>query len=204
MKTKSVINSFYIDAMSMKSTNMLLLVLIIIAMSVYLKPVSFIYIVTLTSLLFMNDEKGMHATNFAPVNKRSCVHGRYLFVLLSIVCCLTINLAVDLIAPVFYAEHVQGSFLFYAIMFSMSLLIVAIELPLLYQIGYAKVRIFHYLLFLAFAVFAMKVVGEDNLSYIMTSFSIGIHTTALLIAGATILFFCSLLISVKIYTKKDI
>ena len=204
MKTKSVINSFYIDAMSMKSTNMLLLLLIIIAMSVYLKPVSFIYIVTLTSLLFMNDEKGMHATNFAPVNKRSCVHGRYLFVLLSIVCCLTINLAVDFIAPFFYAEYVQGTFLFYAIMFSMTLLIVSIELPLLYQIGYAKVRVFHYPLFLAFAVFAMKMVGEDNLSYIMTSFSIGIHITALLIAGVTILFICSLLISVKIYTKKDI
>lgn len=205
MNTKSVFNSFFVDLMSMKTKSAILWVLIIVAMSVVnMKAISFIFLVSLISLLFMNDEKGIHATNFAPINKKSAVYGRYMFVILSFVFCLAINLSADLIAPIFYAEYIQSNPYFYVVMFVVFIVLTSIEMPLLYWQGYSKFRVLQYVILLSLALLIMKVVGKENLYHLITDLNMNVQVALPLIVAAIVLLLCSLLISVKIYTRKDI
>ena len=122
----------------MKSKHSYLMILVLIAAIFVLKSMSFLYLPTIISMLFMNDEKGIRATSFAPVNKKSSVYGRYMFVLLSFVLCLAVNLTADLVVPHFYAAYTSGGVFFYILMSVLFFALVSIELPLMYWKGYAK------------------------------------------------------------------
>lgn len=203
MNIKSVTDSFYVDIMSMKSKHSFILVLCVIALSVILKTFSFIYLTTLISMLFINDEKGMRAISFAPVNKKSSVYGRYIFALLSFVFCLAINLMADLVAPHFYEEYISMGIYFYILMSLLFSVVVSIQLPLLYWQGYAKIRII-LLAILVLFIPVTKAVEKEKLINFITNLNMNTQFVLPLIAAAIILMMCSLFISVRIYSKKDI
>ena len=208
MNMKSVFNSVLVDAMSMKTNSVMLWVLIIVAMSgvvvVNMKAISFIFLVRVISLLFMNNEKGIHATNFAPINKKSSVYGRYMFVLLSFVSCLAINLLADVFASIFYAEYIQPRPLFYVLIFVIFIVLTSIEMPLLYWKGYSKVSVFQYVIFMGILLLITKVVEPGKLIAFIEGMNISVQVTLLLIVASIVVFLCSLLMSVKVYTRKDI
>ena len=205
MTMKSVFSSFYVDLMSTKSKTSILWVLIIVGMSVVnMKSVSFLYLVTRISLLFMNDEKGMYATNFAPVNKKSTVYGRYVFSFLSFVFCLVINLLADLIVPYFYAGYIVSSPYFYVVMFVVFALLIAIELPLLYWQGYTKMRIIQFAIFVGTMLIILKIVGEEKLYSLILSLNMNVQLVLPLLVITIVLLIRSVFMSVKIYDKKDI
>ena len=146
----------------------------------------------------------MHTTYFAPENKKSSVYGRYMLALLLFIFCLAINLLADLIAPYFYAEYISGDIYLYILMFVVYFVLVSINIPLLYWQGYARARFFQYLLFMSVALFIVKVIGAENLYHFITDLGLNIQLLLLLIAASIILLICSLCMSVKIYSKKDI
>ena len=206
MNAKSVFNSFYVDLVSMKTKSAILGLAIIVGMSFFnMKSLSFLYLATLISLLFLNDEKGMYATNFAPVNKKSSVYGRYMFAFLALALCLAINLLADLTAPYFYAEYIASNLYFYILISTVFFALVSIQMPLLYWKGYAKVRIFQYIIFVAVVLFIIKAVGEETLyHFFIAGLSMNTTFALSLLAASIFLWLCSLFISVKIYTRKDI
>jgi len=204
MNIKSVTDSFYVDAMSMKSKHSFLLVLVLIVAIVVIKSISFLYLPTLISLLFMNDEKGMCATSFAPVNKKSSVCGRYMFALLSFVLFLAINLMADLVVPRFYTEYISGGIYFYILMFVLFSVLVSIELPLLYWQGYAKIRIILFAILIGVIFPIVKAIKGEKLLNFITNLNMNTQLLLPTIAAVIVLMMCSLLISIRIYSKKDI
>ena len=205
MTITSVFNSFFVDFMSLKSKSALLWIAIIVAASVMnMKSIAFLFLIRVVSFLFTNDEKGVFATNFAPVNRKSMVYGRHMCALLSFTLCLAINLLADLVVPLFYSEYVQESSpVFYVLMFAVFSLLVAIEFPLLYWVGYAKIKVFEYIIFVGGVLLIVKVVGEEKIYNLVMSMNIGVQFTLPLIAAAIVLLCCSALISEKIYSRKD-
>ncbi|HWP79361.1 MAG TPA: ABC-2 transporter permease [Candidatus Acidoferrum sp.] len=204
MNIKSIADSFYVDAMSMKSKHSYLMALVLIAAIFALKSMSFLYLPTIISVLFMNDEKGIRATSFAPVNKKSSVYGRYMFVLLSFVLCLAINLTADLVVPHFYAAYISGGMFFYILMSVLFFALVSIELPLLYWKGYAQSRIILFAILFGVIFPIVKADRREKLLGFLTNLRMNPQFTLSLIAAAIVLLLCSLLISAKIYTQKDI
>lgn len=205
MNIKSVFNSFFVDLEAMKTKSAILWIVIIVGMSFFnMKSVSFVFLTTIISLLFLNDEKGMYATNFAPVNKKSSVYGRYMFAFLSFLCCLVINLIADVVAPYFNAEYLASNLYFYILISAVFFSIVSVLLPLLYWKGYAKVRIFQYLFVVAVLLIVAKVVGEETLFGLLAGLNLNLPFVLSLLAASIVLWFCSVFISVRVYKKKDI
>lgn len=202
MTAKSSLDSFLVDAISMKKKYSFLWVLLIIRMCVFnLKFLSFIYLTTFVSMLFLDEEKGLHAAYFAPISKRSAVAGRYLFALSLFAAVLFVNLLCELIVPFFYAEFITSNVYFYVAMFAVYLILISIEIPFYYWQGYAKARICQYLVVLATALLIIKIVGEERLYLFIGNTSLELLVS--LIVASILLLICSLLISTKIYESKD-
>lgn len=205
MNAKSVFNSFYVDLVSMKTKSAFLWVALIVGMSFFnMKSVSFIFLTTIISMLFLNGEKGMYATSFAPVNKKSSVYGRYMFAFLAFLFCLATNLIADVVAPYFIAEYIASNLYFYILMSAVFFAFEAVQLPLLYWKGYAKVRIFQYVILVAVLLFVSKVVGEGAIYLFITGLNINVSFALFLLVVSIALWLCSMLVSVRVYKKKDI
>jgi hypothetical protein len=203
MTIKSSFNSFFVDMMTMKNKRSLIWALCVVAMCVInMKSISFIYLLTFLSLIFLNEEKGIYATYFIPSSKKSAVCGRYIFALILFIAALVINLLSDLVVPIFYTTYIQSSMSFYAIMFIVYLALISVELPFYYWQGYSKVRIFQLPVIIGALVIMVRFIDETTTYSIVTNSNYKL--VSFLIIVAILLYICSFFISVKIHEKKDI
>ena len=118
--------------------------------------------------------------------------------------CLAVNLSADLVVPHFYADYTSGNFYLYTLASILFFVFSSIEMPLLYSMGYAKVRVFQYLIYISLALFFTKVVGENKMK--MFLIDTGINTSLMLsmVITSIIVWFFSMMISARIYVRKDI
>jgi len=204
MNMKSIYNSFLIDAMSMKARSTLLWLLVIAGMSaVNMKLISFLFLSRVIAILFMNDERGLRAICFAPIDRKSAVYGRYVFSFAAFVICLGINRAVDLLAPYFHEAYVPEDGYFYTLAAAAFFALSAIEMPLLYWKGYAKVRAIEYIVFAALMLLIARVVGEENLYHLSANLGADSWRVLIMLFVSAVLWLCSMFASVEIYRRKD-
>ena len=204
MSTKSVFSCFLVDAMSMKTRRMAIMVFAILVSSVFIKYFSFICLIGLFQSLFFNDENGISASFFAPVSKKCTVIGRYLFSIFLLLLCIAINLITDLIVPLFLAGHNQGGLLVYMLMSVLVLTLISIETPFFYWLGYKNFRLINYPVLIGGFMVIGWFIGENNLYNFIIGLYVNVSLVLLVFAGSIILTLGSLAASVKIYSRKDI
>ena len=204
MSMKSVLSCFLVDAISMKTRRMAIMAFAILISSVYMKYFSFICLIGLFQSLFFNEENGVSASFFAPASKKSAVLGRYAFSVFLLLLCVAINLIADLITPLFLAGYNHGDVLVYVLMSVAILVLISIETPFFYWLGYRNFRLINFpILIGGFTLFG-RFIGENNLySFIIALFK-STSLVLLFFASSFVSVLCSLAASVKIYSSKDI
>lgn len=204
MNFKSIRNCFLVDAMSMKTKIgfvSLVLVACVAAIGPIGKAVACIFIVTQLALLFMYEENGLRALSFLSANKKNAVAGRFLFVMIVLLASFAIYSIADLAVPAFVNGYVKGTASFYCILLAASLLMVSVEMPLLYEFGYARSRTIIYVIKFVLFFLTLKVMGKDAM--IIFVYSSNVMVTIFLLASLLV-FLLAIFLSIRIYERKDL
>lgn len=187
-----------------KKLSVLWIILLVLESLVGLKIVAFVFSITIVSSVFLDEEKGVRAFYFTPVSRKSSVLGRYIFYLTLFIICLSINICLDVIVPMFYDGYISGNLYFYLTMFALFLLLTSIEIPLLYWKSYAQVRIIQNMILLLALICAAKMLNVTSMDNTITLPILNFTLLFAAILGAATLFLISIFISCKIYLHKDL
>lgn len=107
----------------------------------------------------------------------------------------------DLAAPAFVNGYVKGTASFYCILLAASLLMVSVEMPLLYEFGYARSRTIIYVIKFLLFFLTLKVMGKDvMISFVYSSNVI----VAILLFASLLVFLLAIFLSIRIYERKDL
>lgn len=205
MDVSSALKSALIDFVSLKMKSVPLWIAMIFGFAVInMKVVSYLFLITIVSLVFMNEEKGVHAIYFIPTNKSSCVLGRYIFSLMLFLICSCVNILVDFTVPFLYDSYISSGFIFYILMLSVFIVLIAFEFPLLYWMGYAKVRLVQYVLLMLFLLLFLKRIDETALYRMSTELVLSGSLIAGAMLGSAVLLVLSIFLSCKLYSTREI
>lgn len=205
MKFKSIRNCVFVDAMSMKTKTALISIILVAGLAAIGpigKAVGCIFVVTQLALLFMYEENGLRALSFLSANKKNAVAGRFIFVMTALLASFAIYLIADLIAPAFVDGYATSTASFYCILLAASLLMASVEMPLLYQFGYAQSRTILYAIKFVLFILMLKAVGKDTMITYASSYRNGM--VAILLFASLLVFLLSMFVSTWIYKRKDL
>lgn len=205
MNFKSVRNCVLVDAMSMKTKiGFVSLVLVVggAAIGPIGKAAACIFVVTQLALLFMYEENGLRTLSFLSANKKNAVAGRFIFVMIVLLASFVLYLIADLVAPAFVNGYVKGTASFYCILLAASLLMVSVEMPLLYQFGYARSRTILYAIKFVLFLLTVKVIGKDAI--ITYAYSYRSVMVVIFLFASLLVFLLAMLVSIWIYERKDL
>lgn len=164
----------YKEFLSLKKyLNALLLLLILyLGVSIYSKEVSFLagfsamaaVIVVFSSFTYDNYANWNCYALSLPLSRKRLVQGRYLFSLITIAVCLLVNLVCG--GLILLYSHQPASIVLDSSLAvtGISLLLVSLIIPIAYQFGVDRGRI--YVAIIAFCIVAMSTVVQNNLSVI--------------------------------------
>lgn len=187
--------------------------IIISTKNVYMMAfMSIFYGVMMVSYPFALSEKN-NINNFygtLSVNKRSIVKGRYIFSLFIMIMFTAIGLAAMLLGSVILKINVD----FYEIIFILStgmfigILLLSIQIPVFFKLGYTKGKLFTYLPFIALAI-AVPLMSSISKSGITTLKKISVYvenntitSSVIIVLVALLIFEISNVISQKLYMNK--
>lgn len=205
MNFKSIRNCILVDAMSMKTKIgfvSLVLVVCVAAIGPIGKAVGCIFVVTQLVLLFMYEENGLRALSFLSANKKNAVAGRFIFVIIALLTSFAIYLIADLVAPAFVDGYATSTASFYCILLAASLLMASVEMPLLYQFGYAQSRTILYAVKFVLIFLPLKVIGKDAIITYASSYRNGM--VSIFLFASLLVFLLSMFLSIWIYERKDL
>lgn len=207
MSFKSIRNCTLVDAMTMKTKNgliSLVLVICVAAIGPVGKALGCIFVVTQLALLFMYEENGLKVLSFLSANKKTAVAGRFIFVMIVLLASFVIYFIADLAVPALADAYVKGTASFYCILFTASLLLVSVEMPLLYQFGYAQSRTILYGVKFVLFLLVLKAVGKDTMVTYASGSAYHSGLLAIFLFASLLIFLLSIFLSMRIYERKDL